>query len=71
MLALAETTQSDEVNDNNHDIITDEHNIGAIVDGYDPRMADVDIEMEEVGDEVHNNISQMKNLILWLKTNIR
>lgn len=31
--------------------------VGAIVDGYDPRMADVDIELEEVEDAMHFKIT--------------
>ncbi|KAI8423307.1 hypothetical protein MSG28_014329 [Choristoneura fumiferana] len=57
VLALADNSQFDDANGNDRDKNADNHNIGAIVDGYDPRVADVDIEIEEVGDELHINIT--------------
>lgn len=55
VLALAEPTAFNEAND--QEVHTENQNVGAIVDGYDPRMADVEIEVEDVGEEIHVNVT--------------
>lgn len=55
VLALAEPAA---FNDGNEQAVHNENqNVGAIVDGYDPGMADVDIEIEDVGEEMRLNIT--------------
>lgn len=49
VLALAEPHSNDE------EFGPVNHDVGAVVDGYDPRMADVDIEVEEVEDTCQYN----------------
>ncbi|PZC79192.1 hypothetical protein B5X24_HaOG216756 [Helicoverpa armigera] len=53
VLALAEPPAINDFNVQE----TENHDVGAIVDGYDPGMADVDIEVEEVEESIHVNIT--------------